>query len=212
MMKGIYASRNLRQDSLLLRNDFPTKGKWGIPLIKKCDVNIQDIQLIGVDRIKKDDISGNIVKTVHFFVEDIKLERYYNHPERYVYHLAQYPHILTPDFSLYTDMPLAIQAYNTLRNRWCGAYWQEQNLSVIPTVSWAGEDSYEFCFDGLEEGTVVAISTIGVLKEKELFLKGYHEMKKRLNPTQVLCFGKAFPEMGNEVYVVDYLETTGRAV
>ena len=35
-------------------------------------------------------------------------------------------------------------------------------------------------------------------------------MKKRINPRQVLCFGKTFPEMGDEVIYVSYLETTRR--
>jgi hypothetical protein len=144
-------------------------------------------------------------------VEDSKLERFYSRPEKNLLCLAQYAHVFTPDYSLYTDMPMAVQIMNTFRNRWCGAYWQEHNLSVIPTVSWSSDESFEFCFDGLEYETVVAISTLGVLTSKEQFLRGYNEMKKRINPKQVLCFGKAFPEMGEEVIVAGYLEATGRA-
>ena len=125
--------------------------------------------------------------------------------------MAQYTHILTPDYSLYTDMAMPVQVINTFKNRWCGAYWQEHGLSIIPTVSWSTDESFDFCFDGLENGTVVAISTLGGLKEKNKFLRGYFEMTKRINPRQVLCFGKAFPEMGDEVIVVPYLEATGRA-
>jgi len=108
-------------------------------------------------------------------------------------------------------MAMPVQVINTFKNRWCGAYWQEHGLSIIPTVSWSTDESFDFCFDGLENGTVVAISTLGGLKEKNKFLRGYFEMTKRINPRQVLCFGKAFPEMGDEVIVVPYLEATGRA-
>lgn len=209
-MKGIYSSKKLRQCPKFLRNDFATTSKWGIPVLKKCEVDITNIQLIGSDKIRTIDTSVNILKTVHFFVEDNKLEKYYNDPEKYLPRLAQYAHILTPDYSLYTNMPMAIQMYNTFKSRWCGAYWQEHNLSVIPTVSWSTDDSFEFCFDGLEYGSIVAVSTVGGLKNKELFLRGYFEMKRRINPNQVLCFGRAFPEMGNEVITVDYLKTTGR--
>jgi hypothetical protein len=209
-LKRIYSSKELRQCPKFLRNDFATASKWGIPFLKKCEVDITNIQLIGSDKIRTNDTSINILKTVHFFVEDNKLGKYYSHPEKYLPRLAQYAHILTPDFSLYTDMPMAIQVYNTFKSRWCGAYWQEHNLSVIPTVSWSTDDSFEFCFNGLEYGTIVAVSTVGGLKNKELFLRGYFEMKRRINPNRVLCFGRAFPEMGNEVITVDYLETTGR--
>ena len=193
------------------RDDFKSTGRWGIPLIKKSTVDITKIQLIGSDKIRIIDTTPNIMKTVHFFVDDIKLEKFYNNPEKYLYRLAQYTNVLTPDYSLYTGTPMALQISNTFKNRWCGAYWQEYSLSVIPTVSWSTEESFDFCFDGLEYETVVAISTLGGLRNKKLFLRGYNEMKKRINPRQVLCFGKAFPEMGDEVFVVDYLKTTGRS-
>jgi len=185
-------------------------GKYEMPLIKKCDIDASALQLIGADKIRITDTSANIFKAVHFFVEDNKLDRYYNKPQDYLPRLAQYPHVLTPDYSLYTDMSMALQIHSTFKNRWCGACWQENGLSVIPSVSWSTEASYEFCFDGLEYGTVVAISTVGGLTDKTQFLRGYFEMKKRINPKQTLCFGKAFAEMEDEVIVVSYLKTTGR--
>jgi len=209
-LQGKYSSKNLRQAPKLLRNDFATAGKWDMPLVRKCEVDIANIQLLASDHIRIIDDSENILRTVHFFVEDIKIDRYYNDPEKYLPRLAQYPHLLTPDYSLYTDMPRALQLYNTFKNRWCGAYWQENGLSVIPTVSWSTENSFDFCFDGIEYGSVVAISTLGGLTDKELFLKGYFELEARIRPTRVLCFGRAFPEMGSEVITVDYLETTRR--
>ena len=209
-MQSKYSSKSLRQNPKLLRNDFQTTGKFSMPVLRKCTVDITSIQLLASDHMRITDNSANILKTVHFFVEDNKLDRYYNDPEKYLSRLAQYPHILTPDYSLYTDMPMAIQIYNTFKNRWCGAYWQEYGLSVIPTVSWSTENSFEFCFDGIDYSSVVAISTLGGLTDKELFLRGYSELKARVSPAQVLCFGKAFPEMGDEVISVDYLKTTGR--
>jgi hypothetical protein len=105
---------------------------------------------------------------------------------------------------------MAIQVFNTFKSRWCGAFWQGNGLSVIPTVSWSTKNSFTFCFDGIEYGSVVAISTLGGIKEKNLFLEGYFEMKERVNPEQVLCFGRGFSEMGTEVISVDYLKTTRR--
>jgi hypothetical protein len=209
-MKVNQTSKSLRQSYKLLRNDYPTNSKWGIPNVKKCTVDITGIKLIGIDKTKKVDNSKNIAKSVHFFVEDTKIERVYNYPEGYIYQLAQYPHVLTPDYSMYRDMPLAVQLISAFKNRWCGAYWQEHKISVIPTVSWSTIESFDFCFDGLEYETVVAISTLGGLTEKEHFLRGYFEMRDRINPKQVLCFGKPFSEMGDEVIMVNYLESTGR--
>ena len=171
-MNSIYSSKELRQNQKLLRNDFRSEGMWGMPVIRKCEVDITDIQLLASDHVKITENTADIFKTVHFFVEDIKLDRYYNDPDKYLSRLAQYPHLLTPDYSLYTDMPMAMQIFNTFKNRWCGAFWQENGLSVIPAVSWSTKSSFEFCFAGIEHGSVVAISTLGGLTEKNLFLGG----------------------------------------
>ena len=34
-------------------------------------------------------------------------------------------------------------------------------MKVIPTISWSGARSYEFCFDGVEKGSIVAVGMIG---------------------------------------------------
>jgi hypothetical protein len=110
------------------------------------------------------------------------------------------------------EMPMSIQIYNTFKNRWCGAHWQRYGLSVIPTVSWSSKASYEFCFDGIEVGSVVALSTLGVLNDEKIFMEGYNEMVNRIKPSSVVCYGKIFSDMSKKTNIVsvDYLETTGR--
>jgi hypothetical protein len=99
-------------------------------------------------------------------------------------------------------MPLAIQLFNTFRNRWCGAFWQEMGFSVFPTITWGAKESFNFCFKGVPKGSVVAISTIGCRNCKGAFLLGYREMLRQIKPELVLCFDMPFPEMeGNVVYI-----------
>lgn len=132
---------------------------------------------------------------VHFFLEDYRFESVWNRPTHVLNVFGPYQAVLTPDFSLYRDWPLAIQLWNTYRSRWCGAYWQSQGLRVIPTIAWGSADSYDFCFLGVPRGSIVAISTVGVQLENpleyHLFLEGFTEMVRRLNPAIVLCYGPA---------------------
>ena len=54
-------------------------------------------------------------------------------------------------------------------------------------------ESYEWCFDGEPVGGIVAISSVGTQKNKiakELFLQGYKEMIKRLDPKWVIFYGE----------------------
>ena len=194
----------------MLRNAYPTVGKYEIPMMRGFYEDVSDIKLISADHIRTNASAKDLEKSVHFFLDDNKFEQFYTNPNHYLIRLAQYAHVLTPDFSLYTDMPLSLQIYNTFRNRWCGAHWQFYNLLVIPTVSWSTPESFEFCFDGIEKNSVVALSTVGLKKKEREFMEGYLEMKSRIKPKQVICLGELFPGMGGEVVHIDYSQTIGR--
>lgn len=57
--------------------------------------------------------------------------------------------ILTLDFSLYGDMPKSMMVWNTYRSRLISQLMQKAGIIVIPTVSWADEKTFDFCFDRL---------------------------------------------------------------
>ena len=65
--------------------------------------------------------------------------------------LSEFYCVLSPDFSLFTNMPRALQIESVFKNRWCGAFWQSKGLKVIPTVSWSDEKSFDFCFEGMPD-------------------------------------------------------------
>lgn len=49
-----------------------------------------------------------------------------------------------------------------------GAFFQQDMQGkAIPTLSWAEDASFQFCFDGIEPGGTVSVSTIGVKRDKE---------------------------------------------
>lgn len=35
----------------------------------------------------------------------------------------------------------------------------QQGLRVVPTVNWGTKESFDFCFSGIEKGSIVAVST-----------------------------------------------------
>lgn len=164
-----------------------TAGFYQMPIIKK------------IDYIPKDLISFNYAKTakdkdvgVHFYIDDYQFERVWNNPVMYVDILKEFDCVLTPDFSLYLDMPLAMKIWNVYRNRLIGQIMQDYGIKVIPNVSWAEKDTFQFCFDGIEKGSIVSISTIGVKKDPEakaIWEAGVTEMIKRIKPKAILVYG-----------------------
>lgn len=100
--------------------------------------------------------------------------------------------MITPDFSLYMDMPRAMKIWNVYRARLIGQIMQEYGIKVIPNVSWAEKETFDFCFDGIEQNAVVCISTIGVKQDKKalaIWTDGVTEMIKRLSPKTILVYG-----------------------
>lgn len=109
-------------------------------------------------------------------------------------------------------MPLMLQMYSAFKNRWCGAYWQSLGLRVIPTISWSDERSFDFCFEGIEEGSIVAISTHGNHRAKEEFMLGYNKMLQKIKPCAIICYGKPFKEMKGNLLVFPYNHFRSREV
>lgn len=78
-------------------------------------------------------------------------------------------------------------------------------IEVIPTICWSDEESFEWCFDGEPQGGTVAVSSVGTQRNKQskqLFINGYNEMIKRLQPETVIFYGNVPDEcMGNIVRI-----------
>lgn len=177
---------------------------FSMPLIKKQDISLADAALIGYDKINQ---NCDYEKIVHFFLDDYRFENLYKDPDSKIEKLLQFKAVLTPDFSMFTEMPIALQMYNCFRSRWTGAYLQQKGASVIPTLRWGNLESFNFCFDGIEQGSIVAVSTIGVKNEKSHFMLGYNEMRRRIKPEKIICYGKPFDEMKGNIVEIDYGET-----
>ena len=189
---------------MFLRNQFKSVGMFKLPLVKRQEISLEDVSLIGYDKVNQ---SNDYKSIVHFFLDDYKFESIYNNPEKKIEALRQFKAVFTPDFSMFVEMPIALQLFATFKNRWVGAYLQEQGIKVIPTVRWGDLTSFNFCFDGIEKGTIVAVSTIGIKNQKSHFLLGYNEMLSRIKPSKIICYGKSFDEMKGDIIEVDYAKT-----
>ncbi len=198
-MPGSY---NLRNNQLFLRNCFEMVGKYDIPLIRKQEVDLTNIKLIACSHTKSNETNVFRQYGVHFYVDDYRFNGIYNNPEQTLQKYAQYRFLLTPDFSTYAEMPISLQIHNVFRNRWCGAYWQSQGLTVFPTISWSTSQSFDFCFEGVKQNAIVSVGMVGCKGNKLNFLRGYDKMLEKLNPQAIICYAKPFKEMqGNIIYV-----------
>lgn len=176
-------------DKYLLNEFDPdrTEGRFQMPIIEPCDHVPK--RLIGFNyMLTSDDKSAGI----HYFVDDYQFERLWNDPDTYIAKIKWYDCTLTPDFSLYLDMPTPLKIWNIYRSRLLGQMMQDRGCNVIPTVSWAYKDSFDYCFDGLPKRSVLAVSSVGVKQSKvalDIWIDGMKEMIKRCEPTKILLYG-----------------------
>ena len=129
---------------------------------------------------------------IHMFLYDFQFERLWNTPNKYIPMLQKAGAVCSPDFSMYTDTPRALNLYNHYRKHWLAAFWQANGITVIPTICWADDQSFEWCFDGEPSEGIVAVSSIGVMKDQKaraLFAAGYSKMIEALNPAEILFMG-----------------------
>mgnify|MGYP002623762682 CR=1 FL=1 len=186
---GRYA--NTRFNNNLNEIIFDGVGPYDIPIIRP--EQYEPINFIGFNYSKS--ISKQSIRQangIHFFVDDYQFERIWGSWKKYGAFLSQFNAVCTPDFSLYTDWPKAVQIFNHYRKHFIGAYLQELGVKVYPTIAWSDADSFEWCFDGEPKNATVVVSSIGTqnsISKKSLFLNGYNEMLKRLQPKTILFYG-----------------------
>lgn len=180
-----------------LTNDF-----WQMPIINNDNYIPKDLIGFNYAKSSKEKNAG-----IHFYIDDYQFERVWNAPEKYIDVLMEYDCILSPDFSLYMDMPIAMKIWNVYRSRLIGQFYQNSGIKVIPTISWAEEETFEFCFDGIPKGSIVSVSTIGVKQDKEAFKiwkNGMDEMIRRIEPSAILVYGGEIEYDYGNIKVVYY--------
>ena len=164
-------------------------GAIEIPIIKPDDAIPN--RLISFSKAMK---SEDYNQWVHFYEDDTGFERVWNRPRQYLDKLSKFNGVITPDFSLYRDMPLVMQAWNTYRGKALGAWWQDNGLHVLPNVRSGDKRSFSFCCNGVPRQGTICVGSHGCLKikkEREFFQKGLAEIVRQTCPKRIVVYGAA---------------------
>lgn len=184
-------ARKSQLDNLHLKKFVNFADGYEMPTLKACNIIPTSLVSFNAALTAKDHN-----QCVHFFIDDYQFERIWNLPNRYVKCLRQFQCVISPDFSQYTDMPYPQRMWNNYRGKFIGAWLQSQGVIVIPNVTWSLPDSYDYCFDGIPQHSVIAINSTGAARyglTRFLWLKGYREALSRLRPLSVIRYGSMIP-------------------
>ena len=135
---------------------------------------------------------------INMFVDDYRLERYWNRIDYYANIFKQAKYVMTPDFSALIGMPEEMIKWNIYRSRLIGHVYEKYQIKVIPTITWTTEASFTYICKGVKHKSTVAVSNIGARTDKaiSIFNAGLQEVVRQIEPTQVIiCSNNKYKDM-----------------
>jgi hypothetical protein len=181
-------------------------GKYNIPEIFPVTDIEPDIEFITFNSLKT--LKNRKRYGVNFFIDDYQFDRIWQRPDVYCEMLKECKLVLSPDFTMYADAPLSMQIWKHYQKQWYGRYMQKNGIKVVPALGWSDDRSFEFCFDGIPCNSVVAVSSVGVLNNKNsknLFLNGFKKSIDLLTPCKILFFGQLPKEIDTSgIQIIHY--------
>lgn len=134
---------------------------------------------------------------IHFYIDDSKFDGKRNsiwlYPKNALEIIKHFDGIITPDFSTNQDFPEPVKIIATYRMRTFGYWILKNGIQVINNVRWGTEETWEYCFAGVDTHSIIAIGAVasGLRKSenKELFFDGFSKMLDVLNPTTIIVYG-----------------------
>ena len=135
---------------------------------------------------------------VCFYEDDYKFEPLWTNPKKYLDRLKKFKGAISPDFSLYRDMPMPVQTYNLFRSKAIGYWLQANGIKVIPNVRWGGKASYFEACAGVEKDKTIAIGSHGNVKNienRQWLNDGLDTIIKILTPKSIVFYGAVPPSV-----------------
>lgn len=155
------------------RQDFDLAGKTFVPF----------------DELKsRTKISATQALVPYMFIEDSKQACFLSNPRAHSDILDRAYAVCSTDYSVFLDVPSELNKAVILINRFIASKFQEYGRYVILTLTWSDSSTFDAAFGNIQDGCIVAISTLGV-KNWQVFADGFMEMLSRFKPEKICWYG-----------------------
>ena len=166
------------------------EGPYDIPVIEALPEQVPlPASLIPFDKRNQTEDYG---QWIHCYLFDFRFRPLITNTDKYVEIIRLFSGFISPDPSLYRDMPVAAQIANTYLNRAVGHHMQRMGIPTIANIRWSDQRSFDFAFAGAPRKSTIATSNHGSLRGKKnlyWFERGFDEMACRLEPRRVILHG-----------------------
>lgn len=176
-------------------------SKYQFPIVEPNNGDIPKV-LCSVHRLRKKPDSQLRNICAHFYTSDFNFESFWNYPFRSISFLQQLGAVLSTDYSLYSNMLLMQKMWNSFRNKLMSAFFQRNNINLIPAPSWGDIEHIELYMEGWPKNSLIAINSTGVGRDKRcrhIWLEGYKAMLDILKPTHIIRYGGFIEGENNEI-------------
>ncbi len=166
------------------------ESPYDIPIIEALPEGVPlPLSLVPFDKRNQ---TENHNQWIHSYLFDFRFRPLLINTEKCVETIRLFSGFISPDPSLYRDMPLATQIANTYLNRAVGHHMQRMGIPTITNIRWSDQRSFDFAFAGAPQNSTVATSNHGSLRGREnlyWFERGFDEMVCRLEPKRIILHG-----------------------
>ncbi len=188
-------------------------GIFEMPIIKKPNKIKIPENLVPFSKMEKADPKSFAVCE---YENDVEFKDLLVHPDDYIAILKKYQGFISPDCSVYRDMPLALQITNIYRSRAIGYCFQKHGVYVIPCVRWGDERTYttkclpeKVAFLGVEKHSIVSVGSYGQIKDRVnryYFEAGLDSMIETLEPEIVLVYSQMPDDIEKKYPAIKFVE------
>ena len=134
---------------------------------------------------------------IHFYEDDQKFDgkrsSIWLYPQKALDVISHFAGVIAPDFSTNADFPDPLKRWNFYRMNAFGYWIGSLGIPVIVNVRWGTEETWSYCFDGIQHHSMIAIGTVasGIHKveNRVLFETGLYHMVEVLHPHTILVYG-----------------------
>lgn len=125
-------------------------------------------------------------QALHHFVDDYRHEVCFRRPEDGLARALISPFVIAPDYTVYTDDPEPLAAYNVWRSAVVASFWAAHGVHVVPSVSFHPSFSTY-----VQPGSVVAVRAPRSA-DRDSWTVDLLDAVSAVSPSRILVFGRAF--------------------
>lgn len=135
---------------------------------------------------------------LHCFLHDFQFSNLITETNKHLEELTCFSGAICPDPTITIGGSRTINQAQVYFSRAVGFYLQRNGIFAIPCVRWGDPSTYDYCFLGVPENYIVAISTHGCIMPcnknsnelRNAFINGLPVMLQKLKPKYVVVYGR----------------------